>query len=112
MTLDELIAPLEKQGEVAQQRGDVHINITSLTDDSRQVRPGTLFVAVKGERVDGHTYVRQAVAAGAAALIVQDATVAQNQTVPTIGVRDSRRAVGLLAARLRNDPSRHLRMIG
>ncbi|MHC4480122.1 MAG: Mur ligase domain-containing protein, partial [Planctomycetota bacterium] len=35
--------------------------ITGLTDDSRQVRPGALFVAVRGRRVDGHRYVGQAV---------------------------------------------------
>ncbi len=112
MTLDELIAPLEKRGEVTKQRGDLRVRVTSLTDDSRQITPGTLFVAVKGDRVDGHSYVRQAVEAGAAALIVQDASVAQDQTVPIIGLRDSRRALGVLAARLLNDPSTHLRMIG
>jgi UDP-N-acetylmuramoyl-L-alanyl-D-glutamate--2,6-diaminopimelate ligase len=112
MTLEELIAPLEKQGEVTHQRGDMHVHVASLTDDSRQIKPGTLFVAVKGERVDGHSYVRQAVTAGAAALIVQDASVAQDQTVPIVGLRDSRRALGMLAARLLNDPSTHLRMIG
>ncbi|HKN86931.1 MAG TPA: UDP-N-acetylmuramoyl-L-alanyl-D-glutamate--2,6-diaminopimelate ligase [Nitrospiraceae bacterium] len=112
MTLDDLIAPLEKQGEVTQQRGEGHIHITSLADDSRQITPGTLFVAVKGERADGHAYVHQAVAAGAAALVVQDAAVVRDQPVPTIAVRDSRRALGLLAARLLNDPSMHLRMIG
>ena len=70
--------------------------------------PGTLFVAVKGERVDGHAYVRQAVEAGAAALIVQDASSVSDHTVPTIELRDSRRALGLLAARLHNDPSKYL----
>ena len=112
MTLDELIAPLEKQGEVTHQHGDMQVHIASLTDDSRQIKPGTLFVAVKGERLDGHSYVREAIAAGAAALIVQDVSVAQDQTVPIVGLRDSRRALGMLAARLLNDPSTHLRMIG
>ena len=112
MTLDELSAPLEKQGEVTHRRGDMHVPVALLTDDSRQIKPGTLFVAVKGERLDGHAYVRQAVATGAAALIVQDPSVVPDETVPTVGVRDSRRALGLLAARLLDDPSTHLRMIG
>lgn len=112
MTLYELIAPLEKQGQVTHQRGDMQAHVAALTDDSRQIQPGSLFVAVKGERVDGHSYVRQAVAAGAAALIVQDASAAQDQTVPIVGVRDSRRALGMLAARLLHDPSTHLHMIG
>ncbi|MBA2253465.1 MAG: UDP-N-acetylmuramoyl-L-alanyl-D-glutamate--2,6-diaminopimelate ligase [Nitrospirales bacterium] len=112
MTLVELVAPLEKQGEVTHQRGDMQVRVTSLTDDSRQIKPGTLFVAVKGERVAGHSYVSQAVAAGASALIVQDASVVQEQTVPIVEVRDSRRALGMLAARLLNNPSTQLRMIG
>ena len=112
MTLDELITPLQKQGEVTHQGGDMQVHVAALTDDSRQIKPGALFVAVTGERVDGHTYVRQAVAAGAAALIVQDVSVAQDQTVPIVGVCDSRRALGMLAARLLDDPSTHLRMIG
>jgi UDP-N-acetylmuramyl tripeptide synthase len=110
MTLAELIAPLEKQGEVTHRRGDAQVSIASLTDDSRQITPGTLFVAVKGERVDGHAYVRQAVEAGAVALIVQDASSVSDHTVPIVGLRDSRQALGLLAARLHNDPSAHLRM--
>jgi UDP-N-acetylmuramoyl-L-alanyl-D-glutamate--2,6-diaminopimelate ligase len=112
MMLDELIAPLQKQGEVTNHRGDLHVPIASLTDDSRQVKPGTLFVAVKGEQDDGHAYVMQAVAAGAAALIAQDASVATKQTVPIVVLRDSRRALGLLAARWLGDPAAHLRMIG
>lgn len=112
MTLAELIAPLEKRGEVTYRRGDIHVQIAALTDDSRQIKPGTLFVAVTGERVDGHSYLCQAVAAGAAALIVQDVSVAEEQTVPIVGMRDSRRALGMLAAQFLNNPSMHLRMIG
>ena len=112
MTLEELIAPLQKQGEVTHQRGDMHVPVASLTDDSRQIKPGALFVAVKGERLDGHSYVHEAVTGGAAALILQDASVSQDQPVPTVILRDSRRALGILAARLLHDPSAHLRMIG
>ena len=39
------------------------------TLDSRQVKPGMLFVAVKGERVDGHDFIPQALAAGAAGIV-------------------------------------------
>jgi UDP-N-acetylmuramoyl-L-alanyl-D-glutamate--2,6-diaminopimelate ligase len=112
MTLDDLIAPLERQGDVTHRSGDRQVQVTALTDDSRHIKPGTVFVAVQGETVDGHSYVRQAVAAGAAALIVQEDSVPQGPPVPMVGVRDSRRALGMLAARLLNDPSTHLRMIG
>ncbi|MFM7840498.1 MAG: Mur ligase domain-containing protein, partial [Nitrospira sp.] len=53
MTFAELVAPLA----VAKRTGNLNVAISSLTDDSRTVKPGGVFVAVKGERVDGHAFV-------------------------------------------------------
>ena len=64
--------------------------------DSRTVASGNTFVALRGERFDGHAYVQQAVAAGAGALVVQDESVAQ-AGVPTVVVEDTTRALGDLA---------------
>ena len=52
MTLDELVRSLESRLEVIERSGDQRVVITGVTDDSRDVSPGTLFVAVKGERAD------------------------------------------------------------
>lgn len=49
---------------------DSQAQVDSAVTDSRQVRPGSLFVAIKGERVDGHAYLEQAAAAGAVAAVV------------------------------------------
>ena len=46
--------------------------ITSVTADSRQVREGSMFVAVRGVAVDGHRFLPQAVAAGARAIVVEE----------------------------------------
>ncbi|WP_447973482.1 UDP-N-acetylmuramoyl-L-alanyl-D-glutamate--2,6-diaminopimelate ligase [Nitrospira sp. Kam-Ns4a] len=110
MKLAELIAPLA----VMERRGALDVEVTDVTDDSRRVRAGSLFVAVKGGRADGHAFLQAAMAAGAAALVVQDPwpTAACEPTVPVIRVADSRRAVGLLASRLRGEPSTRLTMIG
>jgi len=51
--------------------GNLEAAISSVTVDSRQVVPGSLFVALKGERTDGHRFVVQAVEAGASALMVE-----------------------------------------
>ena len=112
MTLSELVAPFEQRGEVIHQSGDMQVLITSLTDNSKLVKPGAVFVAVKGERVDGHAFVGQALAAGASAVIVQNIPMKAVSSVPIVGLRDSRRALGALAARLLGDPSSRLRMIG
>ena len=107
MTFAELIAPLE----AAERYGDPNVEITGLTDDSRRVKPGSVFVAVKGGRVDGHAFVQEAVVAGASALVLQERLPA-GPPIPMLRVLDSRRALGLLASRLQQDPSSRLRLIG
>jgi UDP-N-acetylmuramoyl-L-alanyl-D-glutamate--2,6-diaminopimelate ligase len=96
--------------------GDLDREITALTDDSRRVSPGGLFVAVKGTQADGHRYLNQAVSAGAGALVVEagcaPAGTLDALGVPVIEVRDSRHVLGVLASRLLGDPSHRLKMIG
>jgi UDP-N-acetylmuramoyl-L-alanyl-D-glutamate--2,6-diaminopimelate ligase len=86
------------------------VEVTGVTHDSRAVRPGMLFVAVPGLRVDGHDYVPAAIEAGAAAVIV-DRPVA-GVAAPQIVVDASRPALGSAAAWWFGDPSRQLTVIG
>src|SRR5438445_1270909 len=97
-------------------RGSLDREITGLTDDSRRVSPGWLFVAVKGTQSDGHRFLAQAVTAGAGAIVVEKGQVSAETLaslgVPVIQVGDSRRALGLLASRFYGEPSRRLKVIG
>ena len=68
MTLDDLISPIQGRLGVLERSGDQRVTITGLTDDSRTVESGSLFVAVQGERVDGHEFLDRVLAAGAAAV--------------------------------------------
>src|SRR6185369_7135529 len=77
--------------------GDTAVSIGSLTCDSRAVRPGALFFALRGAQADGHDYIEQAVAAGAAAIILEDAAFAPAGT-PWIKFPDGRAAMGRMAA--------------
>ena len=81
---------------VAAPRGSDRIVIDAVTDDSRRVKPGSLFVAVHGTRSDGHEFVGPAVAAGAVAVVVQRQV--ESIGVPGIVVNDSRWALARLAA--------------
>ncbi len=80
------------------------------TDDSRTVGPGSIFVALVGDHVDGHDYLDAAAAAGAAIAIVEhpvpDAGIAQ------VVVADSRRALAAAACWWSDDPSHELGVIG
>jgi UDP-N-acetylmuramoyl-tripeptide--D-alanyl-D-alanine ligase len=66
--------------------------------DSRAVIPGMLFVALKGDRFDGHDYVREVLAKGAAGAMVEHAWAAANPGLPLLPVNDTRLALGQLAA--------------
>src|SRR4029077_3403378 len=110
ITLTQLVAALRGQVEVLEQRGDVSCPVHAITDDSRAVVAGSLFVAVKGERVDGHGFVEQAIKAGAVAVVAQ-ASVASGP-LPLVLVANSRKALGLLGSRFHGDPSARLKMIG
>lgn len=74
-----------------------------ISTDSRTLRPGELFIALTGERFDGHDYLKEAVQKGASALMISNEKAAQDLTgVPKIVVSDTRRALGELAHRHRN----------
>jgi len=73
--------------------------ITGVCVDSRQVKPGNLFVAVPGSKADGLAFVPQALAAGAAAIMAEQRTTLP-AGIPLVQVANVRRALALTAARL------------
>lgn len=85
------------------------VEVTSLTTDSRAVGSGTLFIAVRGTQTDGHRFVSDAVAKGAAALVVERPG---SYPVPAVVVEDGRRAAIALARTWYGDPSRVLVVVG
>ena len=86
----------------------VAIEISGLTADSRLVRPGFLFAALRGTVADGADFANAAIAAGAAAILTDsDAEIADN-SVPLLRARDPRRVLALLAARFYPRQPKHL----
>lgn len=80
--------------------GDGAVEVTGLAADSRTVRPGDLFAALPGTRVDGTAFVPRALAAGAVALLVGEAAAASVPAgPPRLVARDPRRSFARLAAR-------------
>src|ERR1700754_1733015 len=83
--------------------------VTGLTFDNRHVTEGTLFFAVPGFTRDGHDFAPDAVARGAAALVVQRPL---GLGVPEVVVEDVRAAMAVAAARFYGDPTATLRVVG
>lgn len=75
---------------------------TSVGSDSRAIMPGMLFVALKGDKFDGHDYVQSALDQGAAAALVDTAFAAAHPALPLVAVADTRIALGQLAAHWRS----------
>ncbi|MEE8125346.1 MAG: UDP-N-acetylmuramoyl-L-alanyl-D-glutamate--2,6-diaminopimelate ligase [Nitrospirales bacterium] len=114
MTLQELIVPLDVVGA----QGDLYQEVMSLTEDSRKVTSGSVFVAIKGEHQDGHEFVSQAQTHGAVGVVVEEERDGRWESRPEgpssaiIRVKSSRKALGLLASRLYGMPSLQLKMVG
>ncbi len=113
MRLDKLVAAadLARAGvPVLGKSGDSGgAEISSMTLDSRDVRPGALFCCVPGHTVDGHDFARAAVDAGAVALLCERPL---RLPVPQVVVQSARAALGPLAAALYDHPSEAITVAG
>ena len=98
---------LARAGVLIEVRGAMPDHLTAITDDSRQVAAGALFVAVRGTARDGHDFLA-GVADRAAAAIVEDAS---RTTLPAFVVSDARRAAPIAAAVAYGDPGSKLRLV-
>ena len=86
--------------------------ITTVTNNTAKVVPGALFCAIKGAKFDGHEYLKQAVDAGAAALVIsRDWQGTTPDGVAMIRVNDSYLAWGILCAEAQGRPSEHLGLL-
>ncbi len=86
------------------------VEIGGLSIDSRKVRKGDLFVAVRGDRADGHAFLEQAAAAGAAAALVEREI--PSAPLPTVRVPSTASALPQVAANFHGDPSARLAVVG
>src|SRR5262245_50318786 len=82
--------------------GPAELQVARVSTDSRKISPGDLFVAIKGDRFDGHEYLPEVAAKGAVAAIVERGRT-RLSILPMIAVEDTRKALGHLAARYRRD---------
>jgi UDP-N-acetylmuramoyl-L-alanyl-D-glutamate--2,6-diaminopimelate ligase len=96
---------LDEAGLLKAVHGSLPSNFHGITDDSRQVESGTLFIAVRGTERDGHDYLSAASAAGASGAILEQA---ERAGIPAFVVSDGRAAAGVAGAAAFGEPSREL----
>ncbi len=100
------------KGIDANVQGSTDINISDLQFDSRKVGKGTLFVAQRGTKVDGHDFIDGAVDKGAVAVVCEEMPKKLDTNVAYIKVADSSNALGLMAANYYGHPTKELSLIG
>ena len=93
-------------------QGSTAQTINAIQFDSRQVSGGDLFVAVKGEQVDGHNFIEKAIANGAAAIVCQEKPEGGDDSVVWVSTQNSREALAILASNYFERPSAQLKLVG
>ena len=92
--------------------GDTDVDITGVNIDSRKIKNGHLFVAMKGTQTDGHKFIPKAIELGAKAVLCQDMPEAKAEGVTYVQVADTEDAAGKVATLFHGDPSHHLTLVG
>jgi UDP-N-acetylmuramoyl-L-alanyl-D-glutamate--2,6-diaminopimelate ligase len=105
----EIQAALTRHGLLTGVNGTLPTDSTGISDDSRRVASGDLFVAVRGWTSDGHDFLDDAAARGASVAIVEDSA---RTSLPSLVVREGRRAAAIAAATAYGDPARMLTLLG
>lgn len=85
--------------------------VTAVHFDSRKVVPGSLFVAVKGTRTDGHEFIATAIEKGAIGIVYQEKPDEITAGVTYIAVENSAKALGVIAANFYGNPTQKLRVV-
>jgi UDP-N-acetylmuramoyl-L-alanyl-D-glutamate--2,6-diaminopimelate ligase len=109
MTLRELFDRTSLAGKTEGAAADT--TVTGVAYDSRQVKPGTVFVALRGVNLDGTRFAAQAIASGAIAVVAETAPPA-GVSVPWIRVTAARAALAEIAAAFYGNPSEELVLVG
>lgn len=114
-----MLAKLLSETPLLSTRGNLSIDVTGISTDSRVIAAGEIFVACPGQRTDGRRFIQRAIAAGAGAVVCEPPESAPQAEplpvppeVPLIVVPDARRAAADLAASFYDHPSRRLGLIG
>lgn len=89
---------------------DLDVNLISI--DSRNIKLGNMYVAIKGAKVDGHDFIDQSIASGAKSIICEVLPKTLAEGVVYIKVDDAREALAWLAANFYDNPSSQLQLIG
>jgi UDP-N-acetylmuramoyl-L-alanyl-D-glutamate--2,6-diaminopimelate ligase len=92
--------------------GNTDIDISGVQIDSRKVKEGSLFVAVKGVAADGHQFIAKAIELGAAAIVCEELPESQNERITYVQTTNSAEAAGIIAHNFYDQPTQKIKLVG
>ena len=98
--------------EISSVIGTTDLHISAIAFDSRKVKKQSLFVAVKGTQVDGHQFISKVIESGAIAIVAEQKPSKITEGVSYIIVKNSSKALAVIAANFHDNPSEKIKLIG
>jgi UDP-N-acetylmuramoyl-L-alanyl-D-glutamate--2,6-diaminopimelate ligase len=92
--------------------GSRDVNVNSITIDSRKVNNASMFIAIKGEKFDGHDFIQQSINNGAAIIVCEELPAVLNDAVTYIQVKNAHEAAAYIAHNFYDEPSERLKLVG
>ena len=92
--------------------GSTDVEVNNVQIDSRKISAGSLFVAIRGEKSDGHHFISTAIKSGAAVIICEDLPEEKNEAITYIQVSNTHEAVAFIAHNFYDSPSENLTLVG
>ena len=92
--------------------GDMSVDVKGICFDSRKVRPGFLFIAIKGTQSDGHEYIARAIELGAIAVVCEKLPDTVTDKITFVSVKNSGQALGIIASNFFGNPSEKMKLTG
>ena len=97
-------------------KGDLDIEITGLDRNSKNIKEGYLFIAIKGFSVDGHKFINDAIENGAKAILIEEGCdlkeIKNIDNITIVMAKDTREALAITSANFYGNPSRKFKLIG
>ncbi len=108
MQLDKLL----KNINVIKKWNYKNVPVLSIHSDSRKVKDDSLFIAIKGQELDGNQFIEKAISNGAKVVVFEGNFKPENEKIIFIKVKDSRETISLLSKNFYNNPSSKITLIG
>jgi UDP-N-acetylmuramoyl-L-alanyl-D-glutamate--2,6-diaminopimelate ligase len=92
--------------------GSTEVDVNMICFDSRKVKEGSLFIAIKGTQSDGHGFIDKAISLGAVAIVAEKLPEVISDKATYVTVKDSAQALGIIASNFYGNPSGKLKLVG